>query len=215
MNFCQLINALDLEIKKPLPGRNAQLKMSSMVRIQKLLKIDVPKNAIRSSVLILLYPLLDSAGFVVMLRPKYNGIHSEQISMPGGKSEPIDSGPWDTALRESKEETGINPSQIKLLGKLTDLYIPPSNYLVSPFVGYQEKHPDFRPDPVEVAKLIEIPLDELLDDRNIKMKRIKLAWGLSMKVPAFYIDQNIIWGASAMILSEFRDIVMATGKIDD
>lgn len=208
MNFGLSIYALEQRLKKPLPGRNAQLKMASMVRIQKMIKSGVPKNAIQSSVLILLYPHLDTIGMVLMLRPQYQGIHSGQISLPGGKAEHADKDSRDTALRESKEEIGINPTQIKLLGKLTDLYIPPSNYLVSPYIGYQESHPKFHPDPAEVAKIIEITLDELLDSRNIRKKRVKLVFGLSLTVPAFYIDHNIIWGATAMILSEFRELFL-------
>lgn len=214
MSFVQFIEVLYQRLKQPLPGRDAQLKMASLVRIQKLIKSGVPKNAIRSSVLILLYPYQDTIGMVLMLRPQYQGIHSGQISLPGGKSELSDKDPGDTAMRESMEEIGINPAQIKLLGKLTDLYIPPSNYLVSPFIGYQEKNPKFHANPTEVAEIIEITLDELFNNANIRRKRVKLALGISLSVPTFYINHHTIWGATAMILNEFRELSLEALKTD-
>jgi hypothetical protein len=142
-----------------------------------------------------------------MLRPRYPGVHSGQISLPGGKVEPTDQDLAETALRESKEEIGVNPENIRLLGNLTNLYIPPSNFMVTPFVGYQSVRPVFKPDPSEVAEIIEVSLDSFLDNSIIRQKRMKLALGLTMKVPAYCIGSHVIWGATAMILSEFRVII--------
>ncbi|MFZ4523295.1 MAG: NUDIX hydrolase [Bacteroidales bacterium] len=207
MTFTEFIVLLEQRLRGPLPGKSAQLKMSSLVRIQELMKFSQPEDAMQSSVLILLYPQQESIGLVLMLRPEYKGVHSGQISLPGGKYEDSDESLIFTALREANEEIGIDPGQVQIIGQLTDLYIPPSNFIVNPVVGYQASRPQFTADPSEVARLIEISLEELLDDSNRQMKKMKLSMGLSIKVPSYYINGDVIWGATAMILSEFREIV--------
>jgi 8-oxo-dGTP pyrophosphatase MutT (NUDIX family) len=207
MEFAEFVVLLEQRLQRPLPGRAAQLKMSSLARIQELMRFSPPENAIQSSVLILLYPFAGGIGLVLMLRPEYRGIHSGQISLPGGKFEETDESLIFTAIREAKEEIGIDPSRVQVIGQLTEMYIPPSNFLVTPVVGYQASQPRFTADPIEVAKIIEIRLDDLLDERKYKMKKMKLSLGFSLKVPSYCIDDNIIWGATAMILSELKEIV--------
>jgi 8-oxo-dGTP pyrophosphatase MutT (NUDIX family) len=207
MEFDQFIILLEKRLQKPLPGRPAQLKMSSLARMRELMKFPSPEDASQSSVLILLYPLAGSIGLVLMLRPEYRGIHSGQISLPGGKFEETDESLIYTALREAREEIGIDPMQVQVIGQLTELYIPPSNFLVTPVVGYQASQPHFTADPKEVAKIIEIQLDDLLNESNRQMKRMKISLGFSLKVPSYFIDGNIVWGATAMILSELGEIV--------
>ncbi|MCK9422043.1 MAG: CoA pyrophosphatase [Bacteroidales bacterium] len=182
-----------------------------MARIQGLINFIQPDNAVQSSVLILLYPMNTEIGLVLMRRPDYIGIHSGQISFPGGKYEDDDKSLIYTALREANEEIGIDPILVQILGQLTELYIPPSNFLVTPVVGYMPFRPQFKADPKEVAAIIEIRISDLLNKSNIQKKKIKLRHGLSLKVPSFFIDDNIIWGATAMILSEFRIIIQETG----
>ncbi|MCX6265850.1 MAG: CoA pyrophosphatase [Bacteroidetes bacterium] len=180
-----------------------------MPRIQELAKFYSREEfAKQSSVLILLYPLDGTIGFVLMLRPEYRGVHSGQISLPGGKYEDTDESLIYTALRESQEEVGIDPAQVQIIGQLTEMYIPPSNFLVTPVIGYQSSQPHFKADPKEVAKIIEIKLDDLMDKGNMQMKKMKLSVGFSLEVPSYFIDGNIIWGATAMILSELREIVI-------
>ncbi|MEI7725656.1 MAG: CoA pyrophosphatase [Bacteroidota bacterium] len=207
MEFKEFVVLLGNRLQKPLPGRTAQLKMSSLARIQELMRLSPPDDARQSSVLILLYPLEGSIGMVLMLRPEYGGVHSGQISLPGGKFEETDESLIYTALRESQEEIGIDPGQVQIIGQLTEMYIPPSNFQVTPVVGYQTSRPLFTADPKEVAKIIEIKLEDLLDESNRQMKKMKLSLGFSLKVPSYFINQNIIWGATAMILSEFKEIV--------
>ncbi len=207
MSFDQVISNLADRLKGPLPGKPAQLRMSSLARLQELIKVEPTRNVRHSSVLILLYPCDAETRFVLMLRPRYPGVHSGQISLPGGKYEPTDQDLAETALRESKEEIGVDPLQIQLLGKLTNLFIPPSNFMVTPFVGYQSERPVFKPDPCEVAQIIEVTLSDFMDNSIIREKKMKLALGLSMKVPAYCIGEHVIWGATAMILSEFREII--------
>lgn len=207
MDFMETILVLEERLKKPLPGRAAQLKMASISRLQSLMNFIHPDNAIPSSVLILLYPMDGDIGLVLEQRPKYKGIHSDQVSLPGGKSEDDDQSLIYTALREAAEETGIDPVQVQIIGQLTELYIPPSNFLVTPIVGYMAARPRFVADPKEVATLIEIPLRALLDPGNIKQQKMKIRRGFSLKAPAYVISGHTIWGATAMILSEFCSIL--------
>ncbi len=208
MEFYEFVVSLEERLQKPLPGKSAQLKMSSLARIQELFKLAAPESATQSSVLVLLYPFAGSIGLVLMLRPQYRGVHSGQISLPGGKFEETDESLIYTALRESKEEIGINPLQVQIIGQLTEMYIPPSNFMVTPVVGYQSSRPVFTADAKEVAEIIEIKLDDLMDAKNRQQKKIKLSVGLSLKVPSYCINGHIIWGATAMILSELREIVL-------
>jgi 8-oxo-dGTP pyrophosphatase MutT (NUDIX family) len=207
MEFTEFILLLEDRLRKTLPGRAAQLKMSSMARIQELINIMPSPDARQSSVLILLYPLEGDIGLVLMLRPEYKGIHSGQISLPGGKYEESDESLIFTALREANEEIGITPSMVQIIGQLTEMYIPPSHYLVTPVVGYQATRPVFTADPKEVARIIEIRLSDLMDNTKVQMKKMKLRLGITLKVPSFFIDDNIIWGATAMILSELKEII--------
>jgi len=207
MEFTDFVILLEKRLQKPLPGKPAQMKMSSLERIQGLMRLSIPDDARQSSVLILLYPLGGSVGIVLTMRNEYRGIHSGQISLPGGKHEETDESLIYTALRESKEEIGIDPGQVQIIGQLTEMYIPPSNFLVTPVVGYQAIRPCFTAEPKEVARIIEIRIDELIDQRNRQVKKMKLNLGFSLKVPSYYINGNIIWGATAMILSELREII--------
>ncbi len=206
MEFNRFILLFEQRLALPLPGRSAHLKMSSLARIREMMRLTIPVDAVQSSVLILLYPADGHIRLVLTLRPEYAGVHSGQISLPGGKYEDTDDSLIYTALREAQEEIGINPNQVQVMGQLTEIYIPPSNFMVTPVVGYQAVRPDFRAHPKEVARIIELNLDDLLDGRNIRMKRIKLRSGIPLKVPSYYIGGNVIWGATAMILNEFREL---------
>jgi 8-oxo-dGTP pyrophosphatase MutT (NUDIX family) len=213
MNFTTFTSNLKRELEKPLPGKDVQLAMSSIKRIRELFEFSNENKAVKSSVLILLYPglLKDSIRLVLILRPTYDGIHSGQISLPGGKYEISDNDLRQTALRETKEEIGIDIHSVSIIGKLSPLYIPPSNHLVQPYVGFTSTAPDFSPDAKEVEKIIEIYLSDFLDDKNIRKKHILLQDGVSIFAPCYIIDGNTIWGATAMILNEFREIVKRTG----
>ena len=209
MNFKQVMHALEVELMKPLPGKEKQFQMSSVRRIREMTDESQIKNGVKSSVLILLYPSFqgDEISIVLILRPRYEGVHGGQISLPGGRSEEMDIDLKETALREAKEEIGIDPTKIITIGVLTELYIPPSNFLVLPYVGYTSEKPIFNPDPQEVASIIEINLTELKNDKNVKSKDVFVRPGFSVFGPCFEINGHIIWGATAMILNEFKEIV--------
>ncbi|MGA0373124.1 MAG: NUDIX hydrolase [Flavobacteriaceae bacterium] len=115
---------------------------------------------------------------------------------------------WATALRETHEEVGVSSDQVKYLRSLTELYVPPSNFLIIPFVGYSDKTCVFRPDPNEVDSILEISLQDFINKKSIMTKQATSSWS-SDKVPAYIFDNNEIWGATAMILSEFKMLLTA------
>lgn len=207
MNIDELIRITQRAMEGPLPGRTAQLKMASMRRIQEFLKVPVNPLATLSSVLLLFYPLGNSVGLVFILRPEYGGVHGGQISLPGGKKEEEDASCIETALRESQEEIGILPEQVKILGKLTDLYIPPSNYLVTPIIGYSSERPMFMGDPLEVERVIEVDISELLNPASVQVLKFKTRVGITFKAPCYKVNGVQIWGATAMIISEFIELI--------
>jgi 8-oxo-dGTP pyrophosphatase MutT (NUDIX family) len=212
MEFPEFINKLTHELTLPLPGVQVQLQMTSSRRLREMMESRQLDEAIKSSVLILLYPGRENSQptFVVMLRPTYEGIHSGQISLPGGRFEVTDENLMQTALRETHEEIGMDPAGVTIIGKLTELYIPPSNFLVQPFVGFTAGSPVFIPHPKEVEQIIEIQVKYLLDENNLVQKEISVG-GIHFTAPSFVIDGTTIWGATAMILNEFKEILLKTG----
>lgn len=212
MKFREFISTLERQLALPLPGLEVQLKMTSNRRQREMMAFRQSDHAMKSSVLILIYPrtINERPSFVVILRPTYDGVHSGQISLPGGRFESTDKDLKFTALRETQEEIGIDPRKVRVIGQLTELYIPPSNYLVQPFVGFMDGIPDFLPQPEEVERIIEIPIEPLLDCKNLVMKEISVG-GEFFSVPAFVIDGITIWGATAMILNEFKEILRNAG----
>jgi len=207
MDFQHFTSTLFQRLRQPLPGRQAQLKMSSMRRIQELLNLGIPSHAHQSSVLLLLYPFQAFIGIVLILRPAYGGVHGGQISFPGGKREESDHSPVDTALREASEEIGIDSAEIRVIGQLTNLYIPPSNFLVTPVVACTAEKPHFIADPAEVERIIEVSLHDLLDEGNVEKYRFKTGIGITLQAPCYHVSGIRIWGATAMMLSEFLEVV--------
>lgn len=200
--FSDFFNNLINELNKKLPGEKAQLKMAPAIR-------DYFKHNIKSrdaGVLILLYPKKDNIHVAFIQRTEYDGPHSGQISFPGGKSEKSDKNIIDTALRESNEEIGIIPEKVKVIGQLTPLHIPVSNFMVYPIIGIYEDTPKFIADPNEVKKVLEIKLLDLLNPYNCTTKEFNYG-EISFSAPIYCPNDITIWGATAMILSEFLEIV--------
>lgn len=185
-----------------LPGLEAHLQLAPRHRIQDISNLQNRTQATLSSVLLLFFPKDDKIFLPFIRRPIYNGVHSGQIAFPGGRAEATDSTPMHTALRESAEEIGIKPNEVRVLGALTDLYIPPSNYLVSPFVGINIQTPRFHPDPMEVDQIIHVPFDFFLQDHILTEARIEISREQVFFAPAFRFEEHVIWGATAMILNE-------------
>ena len=194
-------------LSEPLPGENAQMLMGSGIRMKELRFMPADENTKKSAVMILLYPKNNSIYSVLILRPKYNGTHSGQVSLPGGKFETCDNDFSETALRETQEEVGIDASKINIIGALTELFIPPSNFLVFPFVGYLNEEPLFFANKKEVTKIIEYPISMLINEDIVKTKTFEIKNNISFAAPYFDINGNVVWGATAMILSEFKEIL--------
>jgi 8-oxo-dGTP pyrophosphatase MutT (NUDIX family) len=197
----------------PLPGRDAQLRMAHAERKINLARYKIPQDAKWGSVLILFFEEEGSIKFPLILRPEYDGVHSGQVGFPGGKFEPPDETLVATALRESNEEIGVVAKDVEVLGKLTELYIPPSNFLVHPHVGKIDYRPAFFPDEKEVMKVIEVSLDELMNEKIVGEKEIKLSNGLRIVSPYFGLQGHAVWGATAMILSELKVVLRELGGV--
>ena len=165
-----------------------------------------PKMA---SVLLLLYP--NEAGemnFVLTRRRVYNGVHSGQISFPGGKPDHLDNDLWATALRETHEEVGIPSDEVRYIRSLSKLYVPPSDFLIIPYMGYLQSPYVFKPDPKEVEAILEISLMDFINKKSVLTKQLN-SNSTCITVPAYIFDQNVVWGATAMILSEFKMLFSA------
>lgn len=158
-------------------------------------------------VMIVLFPVEDKICFPLTLRQDYPGVHSGQISLPGGRMEPEDDDLLMTALRETEEEIGIPYQQIQVLGKLSQLYIPPSRYSITPVVGYLKDTPSFKIDPREVKELIVADLEHLTDKKYRKRKSLLVQNSYKLNAPYFDIHGQVVWGATGMILSEFSHII--------
>jgi hypothetical protein len=153
----------------------------------------------------MLYPYQGELFIPLILRPDYDGVHGGQVALPGGGRERFDRSLVQTALREAQEEIGIKASDVRVLGQLTQLYIPPSNFLVQPVVGYLPYRPDFFPDSREVADIIEISLSLLADQGIIGTKEM-LVRNVLIQAPYYGVNTHTVWGATAMIVSEFLTI---------
>lgn len=202
----QRIKSLQKIFTEPLPGINSQMIMASDIRMKELMFAPENEQTRKSGVLILLYPKYNEIFSVLIQRPEYNGVHSGQMAFPGGKYETFDMDLSQTALRETYEEIGVKTEAITLTGALTKLFIPPSNYSVFPYVGFTETTPQFKTDPKEVDGIVEYNINCLLDDSIIKVKNINVL-NNPIRAPYFDISGNMVWGATAMILSEFKELL--------
>lgn len=205
------IQLLDLKDKinfNDIPGWRIQKEMSPPYREALLKKNkEIIKDARIAAVLILIYEENGILKFPVILRNTYKGVHSNQIGFPGGKIEDVDKNLEETAIRETHEEIGANPEDIEILGALTPLYIPPSNFMVHPFVGIYHASPDFTPCDYEVNQIIPIDLFAFLSASNRSSMLISKR-NQTVEVPAFALENGMkIWGATAMMLNELQFIV--------
>jgi 8-oxo-dGTP pyrophosphatase MutT (NUDIX family) len=164
-------------------------------------------TAKKAAVMMLFYPKERETHLVLIKRNSYLGVHSSQIAFPGGKVDPEDVDYRQTALRETFEEIGISEDKISVVKDFTPLYIPPSDFLVYPFMGVCSTEIEFVLQQEEVAGIIEVPLKTLLDDAIISNKILDTSYAKSLEVPVFEIEGHIVWGATAMMLSELKDVL--------
>ncbi len=207
MDFDELISLLAKKLKDPLPGKSAHLKMSPRPIDQRRFETKLPVDIRNSGVLLLFYPDAKRPFFPLIKRPEYPGFHSGQMALPGGKMEETDENVIQTALREAEEEVGIDRHEVRVIGKLSDLYIPTSNFLVSPIVGFLDKRPEFVPDSNEVSRIVQTDLDDLLSSEKRKETVLEISKSISLHAPYFEIDGEVVWGATAMILSELIHVL--------
>lgn len=198
--------ALRKRLTLPLPGELAHNRMRAepVGVIKPKFEHKLPPRP--GSVMILLYADGDDVFFPLTKRPEYLGTHGGQISLPGGKAEAGET-LIETALRETEEEIGVKPQTVEVLGTLSDFFVIPSNFLVKPVVGLLHAAPQFTPNPKEVAKVLKGSVNQLLEGEAIRTKEILAARLFPMRAPHFEIEHEVVWGATAMILNEFRTVL--------
>ena len=212
MSFEQLLAQLQLAVQGALPGKEAQLLMAPQPIDPRRIAAKVPEDHRKSGVLLLLYPDASTIYFPLIKRPQYPGAHSGQVALPGGKVEDWDPDVIFTALREAEEEIGIDAGKVEVIGSLTELYIPVSNFLVSPIVGFLDHKPTFIPEQREVARIIPTALNHLVQPDIVKLTPISLGGGKYLETPYFDIAGEVVWGATAMILSELIQVLRQSRK---
>lgn len=190
-------------------GHAAQQHMMPLARIR--FRPDEREGTPRQGAVLLLLYCHDDELYLVLTRRRDDlSSHPGQVSLPGGRQDPPET-LAETALRETEEEIAVSPDEIRLLGQLTSLYIYPSDFEVQPFVGVYvgDGRPAFVPSPEEVAAIIEVPLDHLLD-QSLRAEEPWQLRGMEVTVPFFHLDGYKVWGATAMMLSEFAERLRLT-----
>lgn len=207
MKFSQFKNKIAALKVARLGGLNEQFRLAPSLR----LKYDADKvkasNPRKAAVLALFYPNeKDETTFILIERASYKGTHSAQISFPGGKIDSSDTTLQETALRETFEEVGVLPESIEIIRELTDVYIPPSNFLATPFIAFVEKKPEFIIN-YEVKNTIEVLLENLLNESSLTTVNLTTSYMENTNVPCFKLNGYVVWGATAMILSEIKELL--------
>ena len=208
MDFQDFLNYVPKFVEVILPASESHYKMAPQERIDTLNALEMEnKNPKKAAVMMLFYPKNGRTHLVLIVRNSYKGVHSAQIAFPGGKFEIDDLNFENTALRETYEEIGVTPDFMEIIKSFTHIYIPPSNFLVYPFMGICKEEIIFIPDSTEVAEIIDLPLSYFLDDNIIVTVNMSTSYGINCVVPAFKIEEHIVWGATAMMLSELKDVL--------
>lgn len=208
MQIDKIFHKFKKTIPHNLPGFDAQLKMCPPFRGKYTIDNIQKFNPKQSAVLILLYPKGNETHLVFIERAKDGKAHSGQIAFPGGKKEEKDKNYIETALREAHEEVGVTPDKVQIIGEISQLYVPVSNFIIQPVVAFSEETPLFIPQLSEVKKIFEVPLNNFLDKQNVATMDIEIKNSNStMTVPTYNVCSLNIWGATAMIMSEFVEIL--------
>ena len=196
----------------PLPGKEALFMMAPMERVTQITELEITSlNPRKAGVMVLFYPDQEGrARMILILRKTYKGVHSNQVGFPGGKVEETDVDMLDTALRETEEEIGVSRHRITIVKQMTRNYIPPSNFYVYPFLGYSTSPLEFVPQEEEVEGLIEVTLEDFLSDSAVITKRLSTSYMDDIDVPAFLLNGHVVWGATAMMLSEVKVLLLSS-----
>jgi 8-oxo-dGTP pyrophosphatase MutT (NUDIX family) len=208
MTFKDFFESLSAISEVELPSIASHIKMAPLERIKSLHEpIYSSLTARKAAVMMLFYPKAGITHLVLIKRNSYPGVHSSQIAFPGGKVEEPDANFQETAIRETYEEIGVKPDKIKVIRNFTPLYIPPSDFLVHPFMGVCNVEIEFVLQQEEVAGIIEVPLKTFLDDAIISTMTMDTSYAKSLEVPVFQFEEHFVWGATAMMLSELKDVL--------
>ncbi|MCF6172110.1 MAG: CoA pyrophosphatase [Bacteroidales bacterium] len=199
--FENFVRKLQERLGKNLPGLKAQLQMAPITRLMEAEQEQTATEARKSAVLVLFYPDNGNTKFILIKRAFDQSVHSGQVSFPGGKAEETDRNLEATALREASEEIGLPPETVTLIGSLSKLYIPPSNFEVFPFVGFVMQKPLLKPNR-EVRYILEVDFEELRKPATCTEKIIIHRTGKEVTVPSYAVQNETIWGATAMMLAE-------------
>lgn len=207
MEFSIFKKHIQLLSKAEIGGLEAQFKLAPEIRKQFSEQKINAQNPKKAAVLVIFYPSnFGKLNFLLTLRASYKGVHSAQISFPGGKIDGKDVSLKNTALREAREEVGIIEKDISIFKEMTDVYIPPSNFIVTPFLGYINYTPKFTKN-YEVEALIEVKLSDLLSDSVISSTILSTSYAKNIIVPCFKLNNYTVWGATAMMLSEIKELI--------
>ena len=209
MNFETFLKSLSKIEQISLPGVASQLKMSPTFRLELMeQQREAMANSRKAAVTALFYPdEKQVTKLILILRKTYKGVHSAQVGFPGGRLEDSDESLMHAALRETWEEVGVPMEDIQILKPMTEMYIPPSNFTVYPFLGITHKTPQFIKQDEEVEDLIEVLLTDFVDNKAISSVNVMTSFEKEMEVPAFILNGHIVWGATAMMLSEIKDLL--------
>ncbi len=203
-----MFTQLQKKLQQSLPGKEAQFRMAPSIRIANAPQDEeLSKNAKIAAVLILFYFKNQQLHLAFIKRTTYDGVHSGQIAFPGGRYEKTDPDLIFTALREAEEEIGIDASKVHVLGELTKLYVPPSNFVILPVVGYTNEILHFKIQEDEVESVLEVPFADFLKQENKTTEIISHPSITNFEVPCYKIQNEIIWGATAMVMSELLTII--------
>ena len=213
MDFSDFLKYVPKIKQEKLLADEAHLKMVPFERILEVEKINIPSNNPRkAAVMMLIYPKNDKSHLALIVRNTYPGVHSAQIGFPGGKVEIEDESLIHTALRETHEEIGIHPDKIEVIKTFTAVFIPPSNFIVAPFLGISHAELEFIEQEEEVAGIIEFPLLDFMNDKTIVNKIMDTSYGNNIEVPTFKINEHYVWGATAMMMSELKEVLKSSFK---
>ena len=207
MDFEEVIQRLKNSLSRQLPGKEAQMRMSPQPVDMRRFDPKLPSNYRKGAVLILIYPQEKQAFFPLIKRPEYIGVHSGQIAFPGGKMDEGDENEVFTALREAEEEVAVNASKVEVLGRMSDLFIPASNFLVSPVIGYVDHIPEFVPEEREVQRIISARVADIISPEIQKKTILEIGNQIKLDTPYFEVEKEMVWGATAMILGEFIELL--------
>lgn len=207
MNFDELTRFLEKRVQKPMPGDVAHQRMKPKLASGAPLKMKHATPPRRGGVLILLYEDQETVHFPLIQRPSYEGIHSGQMALPGGRYEEEDQDQFNTALRETEEEIGVDQNSVQIIGSLSEFFVAASNYMVLPVIGKIDHKPTFKAEPREVANIVTPPVSHLIDPDRLKEKEMNVRNGFKMHCPYYDLEGRTVWGATAMMLSELVEIL--------